>query len=194
VGEAGDTAGTTGGGADDPAPVGRRAVREIATSAGVQHSLVFRHFGDKDGLVHDAVVHYLEALEAQVVSFRDLDDALDQLLVLGRDPQARAMLRILVEGYPFPVEVRTPPLIHHVVDLVAARQATAGGSPRFDPLVIALTLFNCLSGLPLFETLNALSLRSEGMDPATFEEGQRALLRAWLHWAATATTEDPADP
>lgn len=56
--------------AEKPAP--ELTIREIAARAGVQHTLIRRHFGSRDGLVTLVVAETLSQFAATVASARDL--------------------------------------------------------------------------------------------------------------------------
>ena len=46
--------------------IGAVSVREIAKEAGVNHGLVHRHFGSKDGLVHETLAALAESVEMRL--------------------------------------------------------------------------------------------------------------------------------
>lgn len=87
-------------------PASEVTVREIAGRAGVQHTLIRRHFGSRDGLVMSVVAETLSQFAAAVASARDLTAAVrvgfDQfstnlaltsgmaMLVVGRDVEELA--------------------------------------------------------------------------------------------------------
>lgn len=56
-------------------PAASLTVREIAARAGVQHTLIGRHFGSRDGLVAVVVLDTLSQFAAQVAEARDLTTA-----------------------------------------------------------------------------------------------------------------------
>jgi AcrR family transcriptional regulator len=60
--------------AEKPAP--EVTIREIAARAGVQHALIRRHFGSRDGLVTAVVAETLSQFAAEVTSAPDLAAAL----------------------------------------------------------------------------------------------------------------------
>ncbi|MCU0269525.1 MAG: TetR/AcrR family transcriptional regulator [Acidimicrobiales bacterium] len=159
------------------------SVREIATHANVQHSLVFRHFGDKETLLRDSMARYFDAMAQQVANFRDLDDALDQILGMSGAPPSLALNRACVEGIPFPDSIGVPNVTGRFAELVAEEQARRGGTPRHDPLAITVAVFDMIGGMRIYRDLSELTARAAGRDPVALRRELRELVFDFLEWS-----------
>lgn len=71
------------------------SIREVATRSGVNHGLVFRHFGSKERLV-TATLNHLGDRVAQLIEDRAPADLLDAAL----NRHSTVMARALLEGFP----------------------------------------------------------------------------------------------
>lgn len=70
-------------------------IREVASRSGVNHGLVFRHFGSKEQLV-TATLNHLGQRVADLVDGHGSGEELDAAL----DRHSRVMARALLEGFP----------------------------------------------------------------------------------------------
>ncbi|MCA2274234.1 TetR/AcrR family transcriptional regulator [Mycobacterium intracellulare] len=71
------------------------SIRDIAARAGVNHGLVFRHFGTKEQLVGAVLDHLGADLSAQLET-----DTPAEVVQRSLDRQMRVMARTVLDGYP----------------------------------------------------------------------------------------------
>ncbi|WP_297847363.1 TetR/AcrR family transcriptional regulator [Mycobacterium sp.] len=71
------------------------SIRDIATRAGVNHGLVFRHFGTKEQLVGAVLDHLGANLSALLET-----DTPAEVVQRSLDRQMRVMARTVLDGYP----------------------------------------------------------------------------------------------
>jgi AcrR family transcriptional regulator len=165
------------------------SVRDIAARAGVQHSLVFRHFGDKDTLLRDSLEWYFEAMEEQVLSFRDLPDAIEQILGMATTAEPLAMARACLDEIAFPASIAVPALTSRLMGHVADAQRASGGTPRFDERVLTMALLDLMGGMRVYRDLTRHAAEGLGMPVEELSAQMRELVVAFAVWAASATVE-----
>lgn len=126
------------------------SVREIATAAGVQHSLVHRHFGTKDDLVREVLAAEGARIAARV---RRTDDPVDAVIgefeeVMVDGVVLRALARALLDGVQPGTFTEEHPAIRSMVDLVGEVSA---GRPDRDPRVVVAVAVATAAGWQIFE-------------------------------------------
>jgi AcrR family transcriptional regulator len=104
------------------------SVRQIAERAGVQHTLIFRHFGDKTTLIGQAMIgELLGWAEAARTEPSPVEAFIAGFRYLCKRRQAAAALGLTMSGASGPaVEQRTFPVVDTYVEILVA----AGMSQR----------------------------------------------------------------
>jgi len=152
------------------------SVREVAAGAGVNHALVFRHFGSKERLV-------------RVVLDRQLDGLLAQFRQAGLDPAALAavgegvaerellwklMTRAVMDGEIDFLTERSFPEMSSVLEAIE-RGAEAGGVPKeVEPQQLLLVVLSGALGWALLDPVLAEVVGAPGETP----ERRRELARS----------------
>lgn len=139
----------------------------VAKRAGVGRSTIYRHWGDRLGLVRDAVASISPQpprSDAGGSSRQRVQDLLRHLVQAMADPATSAWLVALVDAAQRDERVAA---IHHadverrrgaLVEALRAVRDAGGARPDLDPEVAA----TCLSGAVVFRRL----MTSEPMDPS----------------------------
>jgi len=159
------------------------SVREVAREAGVNHGLVHRHFGSKDGLLHEVMTHLASDVSAKMRSPQD-EESLADLLKSTFGATAgglhwRILARAMLDGEDpaglqgdFPVVGRM---------LGAARRGTSG--PLSPEAMVSLILAAGL-GVLLFEPYLKLAT---GQDEASWQRTRRELMALTMSSAKAST-------
>jgi TetR/AcrR family transcriptional regulator, repressor for neighboring sulfatase len=138
------------------------SIRDIAARSGVNHGLVFRHFGTKERLV-GAVLDHLGANLTDLLHSKAPADVIESAM----DKQMRVMARTLLDGYPAGQLQQRFPNVAELLDRVR---------PRHDNDTSArLAVANALAlqfGWRLFEPM---LLSSTGLDELTDAELRQAV-------------------
>lgn len=134
------------------------SIRDIAARSRVNHGLIHRHFGSKDGLVAavlDYLGQHLAALLADGADGSEIGDAVDR--------QLRAIARTSLDGYSIGELQKRFPTMEVVLKSVRGRYPTDLGARLAAAHTIALQLGWCLFG----DFLRA-STGLDGLDNQTF--------------------------
>lgn len=144
------------------------SIREVAARSGVNHGLVYRHFGTKEELVSAVLDHVSDRFNEAVDSGSD-----DAGLVAER--QWRVLARAILDGYPVGQLQHRFPIVHQLVtearlantDDTAARLAAGH--------VVALEL-----GWRLFEPFIRSAAGLEDLEPDALWQATSGLSRRVL--------------
>jgi TetR/AcrR family transcriptional regulator, repressor for neighboring sulfatase len=134
------------------------SIRDIATHSNVNHGLIHRHFGSKDGLVAAVLDHlgqHLAELLAQQAEGGAIADAVDR--------QLRVLAYASLDGYPVGELQSRFPTMNTLLEAVRAQHPTDLSARLAAAHTIALQLGWCLFG----DFLRA-STGLEDMDDRTF--------------------------
>jgi len=134
------------------------SIRDIAARSSVNHGLIHRHFGSKDGLV-GAVLDHLGQHLAQLLA----EDADGSRIAEAVDRQLRVIARVSLDGYSIGELQSRFPTMEVLLEAVRARQSTELGARLAAAHTIALQLGWCLFG----DFLRA-STGLEDLDDRTF--------------------------
>jgi AcrR family transcriptional regulator len=150
------------------------SVREIAREAGVNHGLVHRHFGSKQGLLR-AVLQQLADDVAGALGPGRPDETLPELLAgalsatVNQGVHWRIMARAMLDGEDPAALQQDFPVVARM--LAAARRSGGGG---LSPEATVTLLVSTLLGVLLFEPYLR---QSTGQDEARWRETRRELRR-----------------
>jgi len=134
------------------------SVRDIADQAGVQHSLVHRHFATKDALVAEVVRRTIDGYAAAVNDHADPAEAFIAGMTWMADhrPSFAALTRALMDAPP-DVDVPLFPGFDAHLQRLTPDAAKTRGRPRersdgrVDPRVLIVTLLALTSGWAFLE-------------------------------------------
>lgn len=126
---------------------GEITVRMIARRAGLQHSLITRHFGSRDVLLGLALAGALDSLADEVGGAPDIDAAIDVCLaaVLTTPALSSAMGVLISQGTASGIRR------HALVDALQGQLTSAGvayGQARETALLISLNVFGWAAAEP----------------------------------------------
>lgn len=105
------------------------SIRDVAERAGVNHGLVFRHFGAKDALVAAVLNHLATESEAAMADPTDADPRLRRHRIV--------LARCLLDGYPVDRLQERFPVVNRLIE-----QAPAAGR---DPATLALDVAHAVA-------------------------------------------------
>ncbi len=167
-------------------------MEEVAGAAGVGAATVYRHFGDKDGLVAAFLEEFAprRAAREATAAFtgelrRDLEDLAEKVLTAVRDdaPLVRLMLMETLRGGATVARARAAAQEHSVTTIASLLRQHAA---RLQDIDLA-TLAQAFSGMVFAYGVVGPLLRGEpAADPA---KTARALTDLFLHGALAATEE-----
>jgi TetR/AcrR family transcriptional regulator, repressor for neighboring sulfatase len=137
---------------------GATSIRDIAARSNVNHGLIHRHFGSKDGLVaavFDHLGQHLAGLLAANADGRTIGEAVDR--------QLRVIARTSLDGYSIGELQSRFPTMEILLDSVRARHPSELGARLATAHTIALQL-----GWVLFGDFLRASTGLEDLDDRTF--------------------------
>lgn len=134
------------------------SIRDIAARSNVNHGLIHRHFGSKDGLV-GAVLDYLGQHLAELLAAKADGRAIGEAV----DRQLRVLARTSLDGYSIGELQSRFPTMEVLLESVRARHSSELGARLAAAHTIALQLGWCLFG----DFLRA-STGLEDLDDRTF--------------------------
>ena len=154
------------------------SVRGLAAEAGVNHGLVHRHFGSKDGLLAAVMIRLADEVAAGV-SPQDSEESLADILIATfgateENRHWRILARAMLDGHS-PDELQDDfPVVERM--LQAARRGTASG---LSPEALVTLVLSVGLGLLLFEPYLQ---QSTGQDAAAWRKTRRELGLFALQW------------
>ena len=154
------------------------SIRDIAARSRVNHGLIHRHFGSKDGLVGAVLDHLGQQLAELVAAEADgsrIGEAVDR--------QLRVIARTSLDGYSVGELQKRFPTMELLLETVRARHSTELGARLAAAHTIALQLAWCLFG----DFLRA-STGLEDLDDRTFARSIGRTVALIFH------AEGPAGP
>jgi AcrR family transcriptional regulator len=126
------------------------SVREIAAAAGVQHSLVHRHFGTKDDLVREVLAAEGARIASRVEAAGDPVEGIvaEFRQVMDNGVLLRAVARALLDGVRPGTFTQEHPAIRSLIELTAAASVDR---PDRDPRVVVAFSVAAAAGWQIFE-------------------------------------------
>lgn len=152
------------------------SVRDVAAAAGVNHALVFRHFGSKERLVRAVLDRMLDDL---IESFRDTGVEPAALASFGegialRESLWKLLMRAVLDGEIDFLTERSFPEIEGVVEAVERARSAGLVNRSVDPRVLLLVTLSGGVGWILLDPILTSSLGVPGGTPARRRELARA--------------------
>jgi TetR/AcrR family transcriptional regulator, repressor for neighboring sulfatase len=134
-------------------PPSRVTIRDVAARAGVNHSLVHRHFGTKDNLFKAVLLRGSTDYSARIDHLTDPAAAFRAGFSFAseEDPVAAATARALLDGTIRPRDGQGYPGMERHIALLQSAVAARGAEPRFPPRLITAAAFALMSGWFLLE-------------------------------------------
>jgi AcrR family transcriptional regulator len=152
-------------------PPGAVSTRHIADLAGVQQSLIFRHFGSKEQLVREVAIRYAGAYFDAITSTGDPVESFHRALDFMLSPEGKASLVALtmVRGEGSEIwPASKPGLNAHAAQIRRARKTRRGTAPadERDPIMVAAVTIALIAGWSFLENwaLEAAELSSLGVE------------------------------
>jgi AcrR family transcriptional regulator len=150
-------------------PPGAVSTRHIADLAGVQQSLIFRHFGSKEQLVREVAIRYAGAYFDAVTSTEDPVEGFHRALEFVLSPEGNASLVTLTMVDGSDIWPSSKPGLHaHANQILRARKARGETEPpeERDPCVVAAVTIALIAGWSFLENwaMEAPELSSLGVE------------------------------
>ena len=156
-------------------------VRAVAERAGVQHSLITRHFGSRDALLTVTVAQVFADIAAAIDDAPDLDRAITVAIdTFGSNPALASAVSVLVSQGVTPTTGRYP-----IIDAVEAKLRGAGvasGQAADTALMLVVTITGWVAAEPWWLTI---------ADQDDAREARRILERALRALVADALGSTP---
>jgi TetR/AcrR family transcriptional regulator, repressor for neighboring sulfatase len=130
--------------------IGAVSVRTIAKRARVNHSLLFRHFGSKEGVLQGAIKRAADEVDKAFASVTSTNDLVDVVrLIRGDSRLIVLMAQALLSGYAIEESQHEfPPAARRLVSLLEQDSARSSSIP---PVIVAICVTSLLFGSVLFE-------------------------------------------
>ena len=129
--------------------IGAVSVRTIAKRARVNHSLLFRHFGSKEGVLQGAIKRSADEVDKAFASATGTDDLVDVVrLIRGDSHLIVLMAQALLSGYAIADVQHEFPAARRLVSMLEQDSARAGSIP---PAIVAMSVTSLLFGSVLFD-------------------------------------------
>jgi TetR/AcrR family transcriptional regulator, repressor for neighboring sulfatase len=134
-------------------PPSRVTIRDVAARAGVNHSLVHRHFGTKDNLFKAVLLRGSADYSARIDHLTDPADAFRAgfSFASAEDPVAAATARALLDGTIRPRDGQGYPGMERHIALLQSAVASRWAEPPFPSRLITAAAFALMSGWFLLE-------------------------------------------
>jgi AcrR family transcriptional regulator len=134
-------------------PPSRVTIRDVAARAGVNHSLVHRHYGTKDNLLRAVMQLGSSDYSKHIDELTDPAEAFRAgfAFAAAGDPVAAATARALLDGTIRPRDGQGYPGMERHIALLQSAIATRGVESRFPPRVITAAAFALMGGWFLLE-------------------------------------------
>ena len=146
----------------------RVTIRDVAARAGVNHSLVHRHYGTKDNLLRAVMQLGSSDYSKHIDEVTDPADAFRAGFAFAAegDPVAAATARALLDGTIRPRDGQGYPGMERHIALLQSAIATRGVESRFPPRVITAAAFALMGGWFLLEEslISSAGLRDMPLD------------------------------
>ena len=160
--------------------IGAVSVREIAKEAGVNHGLVHRHFGSKDGLVHETLATLAASVETRLGHLTGSESLAELIPKIFGGTQAvglhwRVVTHALLEGMSVDELQQSFPVFQRLVD--AAERA---GREKNAAVAQATLIFATGLGYMVFEPYLKGAVKAEEVD---WEEIRPHLMGRFLNLA-----------
>jgi AcrR family transcriptional regulator len=155
-------------------PPSRVTIRDVAARAGVNHSLVHRHYGTKDNLLRAVMQLGSTDYSKHIDELTDPAAAFKAgfAFAAAGDPVAAATARALLDGTIRPREGQGYPGMERHIALLQSAIATSGAESRYPPRVITAAAFALMGGWFLLEES---LVSSAGLSDMPLDEVRRSV-------------------
>jgi AcrR family transcriptional regulator len=155
-------------------PPSRVTIRDVAARAGVNHSLVHRHYGTKDNLLRAVMQRGSSDYSKHIDELTDPADAFRAGFAFAAegDPVAAATARALLDGTIRPRDGQGYPGMERHIALLQSAIATSGVESRFPPRLITAASFALMAGWFLLEES---LVSSAGLSDMPLDEVRRSV-------------------
>jgi AcrR family transcriptional regulator len=163
---------------------GAVSVREVAAAAGVNHALVFRHFGSKEGLVRAVFEELFERVRRLASEIRiEGDDPVTQgMRVVGATPEMwRLLTYAALEGGDAILRDIPSPFIADALDQLERSQHEGAYNANVDARMLMASGIALALGWAVFQDM---LIPLAGLEPASVEERTLRIKGAWDEFIA----------
>ena len=141
-------------------------VRKIAEAAGINHSLVHRHFGTKENVVVAVHERIIEKMDMSATDVEQIKGNVNLFFKMSQQNVSRRVIltRAMLNGVSPHLIQHHFPVMRRLLDLAKKKKASAENPSKYDPEILTAVFTATVMGWFLYEPFFLASLEMEDWD------------------------------